>query len=79
MKKSTGLQNRAIRELKIGAGFRDYKSGQERLQIGTALGISNRDKKITNWGRGFKSEQRDFKFGSEITNRGKRDLIRGMD
>ena len=66
VKKSTGLQNRAIRELKIGAGFRDYKSGQERLQIGAALGISNRDKKITNWGRGFKSEQRDFKSGQRL-------------
>ena len=66
MKKSAGLQNRAIRELKIGAGFRDCKSGQERLQIGAALGISNRDKKITNWGRGFKSEQRDFKSGQRL-------------
>ena len=31
-----GLQNGAIRGLQIRAGFRDYKSGQERLQIGTA-------------------------------------------
>ena len=66
MKKNTGLQNRAIRELKIEAGFRDYKSGQERLQIGGALGILNRDKKITNWDRGFKSEQRDFKSGQRL-------------
>ena len=45
-KKSSGLQNGAIRRLQIGAGFGDYKSGQEgqlkgfqigskRLQIGT--------------------------------------------
>ena len=41
-KKFSGLQNGEIRGLKIGAGFRDYKSGQGRLQIGAALGISNR-------------------------------------
>ena len=41
------------------AGFRDYKSGQEGLQIGAALGISNRGKKIANRGRVFKLEQRD--------------------
>ena len=41
-------QNRAIRGLNMGAGFRDYKSRQERLQIMEILGISNRDKKITN-------------------------------
>ena len=32
----------------MGAGFRDYKSMQEGLQIGDVLEISNRDKKITN-------------------------------
>ena len=47
-KKLSGLQNGAIRELQIGAGFRDCKSGQEGLQIGAALGISNRGKKISN-------------------------------
>ena len=31
-----GLQNGAIRRLQIGAGFRDYKSGQNGLQIGAA-------------------------------------------
>ena len=35
-KKLSALQNRAIRELQIGAGFRDYKSRQEGLQIGAA-------------------------------------------
>ena len=56
--------------------FRDYKSGQEGLQIGAALGISNRGKEITNRGRNFKSGQRDFESGQEgfqigagITNR----------
>ena len=62
-KKICGLQNGAIRRLQIGAGFRDYKSGQEGLQIGAALEISNRSKKITNWGRDFKLGQRDFKLG----------------
>ena len=32
----SGLQNGTIRGLQIGAGFRDYKSGQEGLQIGAA-------------------------------------------
>ena len=59
--KKIGLHNGAIRRLHIGAGFRDYRSEQERVQIGTALEISNRDKKITNRGWDFKSEQRDFK------------------
>ena len=45
-KKLSGLQNGAIRRLKIGASFRDYKSGQRGLQIGASLGISDRGKKI---------------------------------
>ena len=56
-----GITKQAIRELQIGAGFMDYKSGQERLQIGVSWEISNWGKKITNRGRDFKSEQRDFK------------------
>ena len=58
--------------------FRDSKSGQEELHIGAALGISNRDKKITNWSKDFKLGQRDFKLGHrlqigarEIANRGR--------
>ena len=47
----SGLQNWAIRGLHIGTGFGDYKTGQEGIQIGAALGISNRVKKITNRGR----------------------------
>ena len=53
-KNFSASQNRAIRGLNIGAGFRDYKSRQERLQIMEILGISNRDKigaVITNWCR----------------------------
>ena len=49
-----------------------YKSGQEGLQIGTALGISNRGKKITNrakevsiWGRDYKSGQEGLQIGAE--------------
>ena len=70
-KNFSGLQNRAIRGLQIGAGFRDYKLGQERLQIGTALGISNRGKKITNRGK-------ESSIQAEITNRGKRDFKSGQ-
>ena len=44
--KFSGLQNGTVRALQIGAGFRDYKSGQEGLQIGAALGISNRAKRL---------------------------------
>ena len=39
-----------IRGLQIGAGFWGYKSGQEGLQIGEALWISNLGKKTTNRG-----------------------------
>ena len=49
--------NGAIRGLQIGTGFRDYKSGQEGLQIGTALRISNRGKKVTNRSVDSKSGQ----------------------
>ena len=38
--KFSGLQNGAMRGLKIGAGFRDYKSGQGGFQNGA--GITNR-------------------------------------
>ena len=47
----SGLQNGTIRGLQIGAGFSDYKSGQEGLQIEAALEISNRGKEISNQGR----------------------------
>ena len=55
-----------MRVLQIGAGFRDYKSRQDGLQIGAALGISNRGKEITNRGRDFKSRQRDFKSAQRL-------------
>ena len=70
--------------LQTGADFRDYKSGQEGLQIGAALGITklakglqigagitNRGKGITNWGRDYKSGQEGLQIGAGITNRGK--------
>ena len=56
-KRLSGLQNGAIRGLQIGVSFRDYRSGQEGVQIGAALRISSRGKKITNRGRDFKSVQ----------------------
>ena len=66
----TGLKNGAIRGLQIGTGFRDYRSGQEGLQIEAALGISNRGKKIgveiSNWGKDSKAGQRDFKSGQRL-------------
>ena len=73
-KKFFRLQNEAIRELQIGADFREYKLGQEGLQRWVALGISNRDKKITNRagisnrGRDYKSGQEGFQVIEGITN-----------
>ena len=78
-KKSYGLQNGAIRGLQIGAGFRDYKSGQEGLQIGVVLGILNWGKKITNRDRDFKLEQRDFKLGQRLQIGARRISNRGRD
>ena len=60
-KNFSASQNRAIRGLNMGAGFRDYKSRQERLQIMEILGISNRDKKITN-------RRSDYKLVQNIRN-----------
>ena len=65
-KRISGLQNGAIRKLQIGAGFRDYKSEQEGLQIEAALGISNWGKKITNRSSDLKSGQRDLKSGQKL-------------
>ena len=62
----SGLQNGTTRGLQIGVGFRDYKSGQDGLQIGATLGISNRGKKTTNCGRDFKSGQIDFISGQRL-------------
>ena len=70
-KKFSGFQNRAIRGLQIGAGFRDYKLGQERLQIGAALGLSNRGKKIIN-------RSKEISVQAVIRNRGKRDFKLGQ-
>ena len=70
-KNFSGLQNGAVSGLQIGAHFRDYKSEKEGLQIGVALVISNRDKKITNLGKDFKSGQRYFKSWQIISNRGR--------
>ena len=39
----------------------DYKSEQEGLQIGSALGIFNRGKEISNRGRDYKSGLEGFK------------------
>ena len=71
-----GLQNGAMRGLQIGTGFREYKSGQEGLQIRAALRISNWGKEITNRGKEISNRGRDYKWGQEgfqigagITNR----------
>ena len=58
MGKILWITKRAMRSLQIGAGFRDYKLGQEGLQIGPALGISNWSKDILNRGRDYKTGAR---------------------
>ena len=50
--KKFAFHNGAIKRLHIGAGFRDYRSEQERVQIGA--GISNQSKEISNQGRDYK-------------------------
>ena len=77
--KCSGLQNGAIRGLQIRAVFRDYKSGQEGLQIGGDLEISNWGKKITNRGRKFKLGQKDFKSGQRLQIRARGISNRGRD
>ena len=67
-----------MRGLQIGEGFRDHKSRQEGLQIGAVLGVSNRVKEITNWGRGFQVGAKRFQIREEITNRGKGDSKLGQ-
>ena len=66
-----GLQNGTIRGLQIGAGFRDYKSGKEGLQIGVVQGISNRAGDFISGQRDFKSGQRLPIGARKITNRGR--------
>ena len=60
--KFSGLQNRAIRGLQIGKGFRDYKSGQKKHKLG----------------QGFQIEAKRFEIGAEITNRGNKDFKSGQ-
>ena len=73
------LQNQIIRGLQIGAGYKDYKSRQEGLQIGATLRISNRDKTITNQGVDCKSAQRDFKSSQRLHIRVRGVSNRGRD
>ena len=60
------VTQRGNKEITHRGRFRDYRSREEAEQIGTALEISNRSKKITNRGWDFKSEQRDFKSGQKL-------------
>ena len=67
----TGSQNRVTKRgnkggLQFRTGFRDCKSGQEGLQIGLALGISNWGKKIQGL---FQIGAKGFQIGAGITNR----------
>ena len=64
------ITKRAISGLQIVAGFRDCKSRQEGLQVGVALGISNRGERVANWSWDFKLGQRLQVGVREISNRG---------
>ena len=75
--KFSGLQNGAIKELQIGAGFRNYKSRQEELQIGQLFNFRVRAKKY-NLGQGFQIRAKRFQIKAEITNRGKRNFKSGQ-
>ena len=59
-----------IRGLQIGAGFRGYKLGEEGLQIGAALWISN-------WAKRLQIGAKRFQIRVDIKNRGKRDFMLG--
>ena len=59
----SGLQNGVIRGLQIGAALREYKSGQEGLQIGAILVISNEGKKNYKSGRIYFKSERDYRWG----------------
>ena len=52
------LQNGTKSSFQIGAGFRDYKLGQERLQKQGALENRRRGEKIRNQGRDYKLVQK---------------------
>ena len=49
----------------------NYKLGQEGLQIGGNYRISNRDKKISNRGRDYKSRQVRLQTRKGVSNRGR--------
>ena len=65
-----------MRGLQIGAGFRDHKSGQERLQIGHLRDFKSGQKDYKS-GQGFQIKAKRFQIGAEITHGGKRDYKQG--
>lgn len=73
--KFSGLQNGATRGLQIKAGFSYYKSGQEGLQIGVALGIPNRGEEISNRGKKDLKLGQGLQIGAGITNLCRADAV----
>ena len=67
----SGLKNGGIRRLQIREGFRDYKSGQKRLQIGEVYGFQIEVKRLQIGAKRFQIGAR------EISNRS-RDLKSGQ-
>jgi len=49
------------------ADFRDYKSGQERLQIEKSFGLQIGEKGITNQDRDYKLGQKELQIRAGIT------------
>ena len=74
--KTFRLHNGAIRRLHIGAGFRAYRSEQERAQIGAALVFQIGINRLQ-IGLGFQIEAKIFQIREEITNRDKWDFKSG--
>ena len=62
---------RAITGIQIEAGFRDYKSGHERLQIGQL-------KRFQIGAKRLQIRAKRFQIGAEIKNRGSRDYKLGQ-
>ena len=72
--KKLRLHNGAIKRLKIGAAFRDDKSGQEGLQIGGSFKDFKSGQKYYKSGLGFQIGEKRFQIRTEIANRGNRDF-----
>ena len=68
-----------MRGLQTGAGFRDYKSGQEGLQNRSSFRDFKSGRKDYKSGQGFQIGAKRFQIRAEMTNRGKRNYKPGQE